>query len=196
MKLKKVKNILGLRRDAENKSANPKWGAVGNGKMKKKSGKLLDVVKGVRSSKLKKEEIRSIIQGCSIKRNYLIEYLWIMSIKGNEIHGITALEGGFNKVRFSIEDIKFRLSKDGENEFIIIHNHPGGNPMPSEADFKFLSRLKDLETKTFKLRDFLIFSEEFIYSHAWNKDMPRGEVDPIFWSDAIERMRGGEIKLD
>ena len=188
--------MLRLSVKGKNKSANPKRGTVGNGKMKLKSGKLLSMVKTVKGSKLKKEEIRSIIRKYSMKRNYLIECLWIMSIRGNEIHGVTTLEGGYNKVRFSIEDIKIRLSEDRENEFVIIHNHPGGNPMPSEADFKFLSRLKDLETKTFKLRDFLIFSEEFIYSHAWNKDMPTGEVDPIFWSDAIERMRGGEIKLD
>ena len=172
----------------KNKSANPKRGAEGNGKMKLKSGKLLGMVKTVGSSKLKKEEIRSIIQGCSIKRNYLIEYLWIMSIRGNEINGISVFEGGYNKVRFSIEDIELRLSEDGENEFIIIHNHPGGNPLPSEMDFKFLSRLKELESKTFRLRDFIIFSEEYIYSHAWNKNLPTGEVDPIFWSDAMERM--------
>ena len=180
--------MLRLSMKGKNKSANPKRGAEGNGKMKLKSGKLLGMVKTVGSSKLKKEEIRSIIQGCSMKRNYLIEYLWIMSIRGNEIQGITALEGGFNRVQFSIEDIRFRLSEDGENEFIIIHNHPGGNPLPSAKDLTFIAYIEDLESKIFKLRDFLIFSEEYIWSNAWNQDLPPGEVDPIFWSDAMERM--------
>lgn len=139
--------------------------------------------------RLKKETIRDVIKDCSRKRNYLVEYLWIMSVKANEIKGITTMEGGFKRVRFSIQDIHTRLGRDAANEFIIIHNHPNGDPRPSAADYNFLSKLEELDCRTFRLRDFLIFSEQYIYSHEWNKDLTDGEIDPIFWSDAMEGMR-------
>lgn len=170
------------------KAANQQTETESSGKMKSKSNVSIGSIKTKGRHRLTKECIRQLLLNCSKKRNHLIEYLWIMSVKGNEICGTSVIEGGLHKVNFLIGDIADRLREDAANEFILIHNHPNGDPRPSIIDLDFISLLKKLKSKTFNVRDFLIFSEQYIYSHEWNKDLLEGEMNPIFWSEEIEEL--------
>ena len=126
-----------------------------------------------RKYKLKKEKIKEIIQSCSTEKNYPLEYLWIVGIKKNKIAGITKLEGRKKRVVFSYKDLRHRLRKDNTKEFIMIHNHPSGDAFPTRIDLKTAKFLDSLKKRGLIMRDFLIFSEKFIYSFEWNRNLSK-----------------------
>ncbi|MCK4260087.1 MAG: hypothetical protein KAX49_14000 [Halanaerobiales bacterium] len=136
-----------------------------------------------RKYKLKKERIKEIILNCSGEKNYSTEHLWIIGFKDNKIIGITKIDGGKRKTFFSNSDIRRRLRMDNTKEFILIHNHPSGNAFPTRNDLKTIKHLDLQKKRGLIMRDFLIFSEKFIYSFEWNKNLPKQgpTYNLIFW---------------
>ncbi len=66
---------------------------------------------------------------------------------------------------FSIKDILREVLKSGSGRFIVIHNHPSGNPRPSPYDIEATKILqRQAEELGLELVDHLIFGENCYYS--------------------------------
>ncbi len=66
---------------------------------------------------------------------------------------------------FSIKDILREVLKSGSSRFIVIHNHPSGNPRPSPYDIEATKILqRQAEELGLELVDHLIFGENCYYS--------------------------------
>jgi len=55
-------------------------------------------------------------------------------------------QGGTSSVQVDTKDILMEAVKMGAPKIIVIHNHPSGNPKPSEADIKFTQKLEQAAT--------------------------------------------------
>jgi len=51
-------------------------------------------------------------------------------------------KGSLSQVEVSFSDVFSRGHLIGAGAFILVHNHPSGDPRPSQADIKFTYRLK------------------------------------------------------
>ncbi|MCK4260815.1 MAG: hypothetical protein KAX49_17695 [Halanaerobiales bacterium] len=134
-------------------------------------------------SKLKKGSLIRLLLGISKTRNHSLEYLWIITFKGNDILRITKIKGGKKNIDISISEVINRVKADGAVAYTLIHNHPAGSSKPSTDDELFLGELLKNKSRGVRLRDFIIFSERFIWSFQYNRRLCQGEMNPIFWEE-------------
>jgi DNA repair protein RadC len=96
-------------------------------------------------------------------------YLITLDIKGKFINAWSIGQGGDDHVIISPKQVFRRvLADDNAAAFIICHNHPSGNPQPSDDDYFMLQDLKRCATSLdTPLRDFIIIADgcEKYYSH-------------------------------
>ena len=71
---------------------------------------------------------------------------------------------------------------EGADSIIIAHNHPSGDPTPSEADMLITQKLREAgEILDILMLDHIIFSATRFYSFQENKTA-HYEMDPEFWT--------------
>ena len=56
-------------------------------------------------------------------------------------------KGSISEVKVNFRDILARGSQVGAGAFLLVHNHPSGNPQPSQADIQFTQRLRRLSNE-------------------------------------------------
>lgn len=76
--------------------------------------------------------------GQALTRDLPHEQLWIVFLSGkNEIRGaLRVSEGGLHGCALRPADILRPVLLSGEGAFALIHNHPSGDPKPSDADIE------------------------------------------------------------
>jgi DNA repair protein RadC len=70
-----------------------------------------------------------------------------------------------DEVRIDSTSLLRRVIRDGAYSFIILHNHPSGDPVPSEPDIRFTDRTaKSARTLGVTLLDHLVIADEEHFS--------------------------------
>ena len=69
------------------------------------------------------------------------------------------------------KEIYTRALLSGANRIVVVHNHPTGDPTPSEVDTKTAERLKSTgEVVGIPLKDFIIIGDDTYYSFKENME--------------------------
>lgn len=96
-----------------------------------------------------------------------VEELHVLALDGRHrlITRFLAARGSQNVVHVSPRDIFRRLLRDGAMGAVLAHNHPSGDPVPSEDDILLTSRLKDAgELVGVRVLDHMIIAAEGWFS--------------------------------
>jgi DNA repair protein RadC len=56
-------------------------------------------------------------------------------------------KGSISNVKVNLADILCRGRQLGAGAFLLVHNHPGGNPKPSQADIRFTNKMRRLSNE-------------------------------------------------
>lgn len=95
--------------------------------------------------------------------------LLTLNTKNQIIRRRTLFIGTLNQSIAHPRDIFREAIRDNAAQIIIAHNHPSGDPTPSEADSVFTSRLTEIcELIGIQMLDHLILGESTYYSYAEN----------------------------
>lgn len=95
--------------------------------------------------------------------------LLTLNTKNQIIRKRTLFVGTLNQSIAHPRDIFREAIRDNAAQIIVAHNHPSGDPTPSEADTIFTSRLtKVCELVGIQMLDHLILGESTYYSYAEN----------------------------
>lgn len=95
--------------------------------------------------------------------------LLTLNTKNQIIRQRTLFIGTLNQSIAHPRDIFREAIRDNAAQIIIAHNHPSGDPTPSDADSVFTSRLtKICELVGIQMLDHLILGESTYYSYAEN----------------------------
>lgn len=95
--------------------------------------------------------------------------LLTLNTKNQIIRRRTLFIGTLNQSIAHPRDIFREAIRDNAAQIIVAHNHPSGDPAPSEADTMFTSRLtKICELVGIQMLDHLILGESTYYSYAEN----------------------------
>jgi DNA repair protein RadC len=67
------------------------------------------------------------------------EELWVLSLDGqsNLRSHIKVAQGGIHGMHVGVKDVLRAVLKEAASVFILVHNHPSGDPTPSEEDMTF-----------------------------------------------------------
>lgn len=97
-----------------------------------------------------------------------IEELHIAVMRGNKlVKTIKVSTGSWDQVLIDVKQIILKIIENKCNSAILIHNHPSGNPLPSESDIKQTKKLKDaMKCMELTLMDHIIMSPGSFYSFA------------------------------
>ena len=73
------------------------------------------------------------------------EYMWMIALdtKCNPIGFFEVSHGAINASLISPREIFMRLCLCGATYFVLIHNHPSGDVMPSKEDVKITTQIKE-----------------------------------------------------
>ena len=96
--------------------------------------------------------------------------LIILNRRKHIIHESILYKGGGNFLKYSFKDIYKELAKYDGKYFYLLHNHPGGDSLPSNEDISATTDIA-LECKRLGLAllDHLIIGEESYYSFRKNE---------------------------
>ena len=89
-------------------------------------------------------------------------------MRGNKlVKTIKVNTGSWDQVLIDVKQIILKIIENKCNSAILIHNHPSGNPLPSESDIKQTKKLKDaMKCMELTLIDHIIMSRGSFYSFA------------------------------
>lgn len=67
------------------------------------------------------------------------EELWVLALDGrNRLRSSRrAAMGGLSGVHVAVRDVLRTALRDGASAFVLVHNHPSGDPTPSDDDVRF-----------------------------------------------------------
>ena len=93
-------------------------------------------------------------------------YIFCMNTKGG-INGISMIaKGTINSSIFSPRDIAVRMLLLGSVSLIVVHNHPSGDPTPSEIDDSTTTRIKKIaDLLGINFLDHIIIGNGIYYSY-------------------------------
>ena len=76
------------------------------------------------------------------------EVLIALALDGQHrlLEEITVATGGSHALTLSVSDVLRPLIRAGARGYIVVHNHPSGDPTPSDDDIRFTSRLAAAST--------------------------------------------------
>ena len=74
----------------------------------------------------------------------------LLNSKNEVVKNIELKTGSINQISVAPTEILREVIKEGLEKFILIHNHPSGDPTPSEADLNFTKKVEEC-SKLFKL---------------------------------------------
>lgn len=112
-----------------------------------------------KNSNVKISKPNDIYRLCKDMRQYEREVLRLICLDTNNkvIKNIDIFKGGLNSSVVDIRVLMREVIKNNSNSFIIAHNHPSGNPTPSQEDKNITARIKEAgEIIGAKLLDHLI----------------------------------------
>lgn len=109
------------------------------------------------------------------------EFLAVYLNRSNKIIGVARISSG--GVSGTVADIKIILGiavKTGASSIILSHNHPSGEPRPSDADIKLTDKIKTAAMfHEIQILDHLIISSKDYYSFADSGDLSLHGFDTI-----------------
>jgi DNA repair protein RadC len=97
------------------------------------------------------------------------ESFWVIAFNhsNKEIYHECLFIGGIAQVVVDPIIIFKRLFTIGASSFIVVHNHPGGNCIPSDNDKSTTDKIKDISKIVgIKLLDHIIISDDGYYSFS------------------------------
>lgn len=74
----------------------------------------------------------------------------LLNSKNEVVKNIELKTGSINQISVAPTEILREVIKEGLEKFILIHNHPSGDPTPSESDLNFTKKVEEC-SKLFKL---------------------------------------------
>lgn len=85
---------------------------------------------------------RAFFSGCLAEADPRLETLWVAHVDGQSrcLH-LTAYQGNESGADFPLRDIIIDISRHGSEGLILAHNHPSGDPRPSDSDKRATRRL-------------------------------------------------------
>jgi DNA repair protein RadC len=88
-----------------------------------------------------------------------------LSTKNNVISEKCIFLGTLNEITLHPREIFNEVIKNHANSFILIHNHPSGDPSPSKEDIEFTKKIFDMSILLgIELLDHLVISAGCFYS--------------------------------
>ncbi|HEY5962310.1 MAG TPA: JAB domain-containing protein, partial [Polyangiaceae bacterium] len=71
------------------------------------------------------------------------EEVWLLCLDGrNGMHSSRRIsQGGLHGCALTPRDILCPALRDGASSIVLVHNHPSGDPMPSDADLRMTSQV-------------------------------------------------------
>ena len=98
------------------------------------------------------------------------EHVYLIALGSNKILGISELShGDANRASCRPREMFARLLLMGAIHFVIVHNHPIGDPQPSKADKSILRQVAELSyMMCVSMLDFIIVSGEQFFSADMN----------------------------
>jgi DNA repair protein RadC len=102
---------------------------------------------------------KAFFAGCLAESDPARESLWVAHVddRAQCLH-VTCHEGDKSGARFPLRDIIADAAKHGSAGLVIAHNHPSGDPRPSESDRRATRRLASAaEALDCTLLDHLVF---------------------------------------
>ena len=72
------------------------------------------------------------------------EELWVLALDGrNHLRAARRVAmGGLHGVHVSVRDVLRPVLREGASGFVLVHNHPSGDPTPSQEDVEFTRRIE------------------------------------------------------
>ncbi len=142
---------------------------------KVKAAELLAITEiSKRINSLEKEDKISFKSPCSVADYFMEEvrfltkerlYALFTATDGSLLHKVMLSEGSVNRSIVSSREIFKEALKHEATGFIMIHNHPSGDPSPSEEDILVTKRLEELGRKLeIPLLDHIIIGDGVYYS--------------------------------
>ena len=101
--------------------------------------------------------------------NLAEEYVWIIGVntKGRPIGVFEVSHGTVNMSMLNPREVFIRLLLCGAASFMIVHNHPSGDPTPSSEDIKATKKLIQAGVLVgIELRDHIIIGERYYSFYA------------------------------
>ncbi len=104
-----------------------------------------------------------------ILKNLDHEECWMLLLnRANYLIGKEMVSAGsLESTQLDIQKILRRSIEKQSSQIILVHNHPSGQPLPSEADIRQTERLKRaLSTVGIKLTDHIVVAEDAFFSFS------------------------------
>lgn len=88
------------------------------------------------------EQARIFFAGCLAETDPAKEHLWVAHVDGDALclH-VTRHDGDADKTGLPIRHIVADAARHGSKGLILAHNHPSGDPSPSDTDKRITRRL-------------------------------------------------------
>ncbi len=118
---------------------------------------------------LYREELRYLYQEKVI--------LLLLDVKRRLIRSVPVSQGTVDRTSISPREIFYETIRHGAAAFIVLHNHPSGNPEPSKADIEFAKILRFTgEIMNIPMLDCMVIgdSEYFSFKEHGLLDLPEG----------------------
>ena len=74
----------------------------------------------------------------------------LLNSKNQVVKNVELKQGSINQISVEPSEVLKEVIKEEVNKFIIIHNHPSGDPTPSKADLDFTMKIEEC-SKLFNL---------------------------------------------
>lgn len=116
------------------------------------------------------EMIRSIFRLHRKAEEYLLEICMDNKLKPIGVFEVS--HGTINQSVASPREVFQRALLCGAHSIVLVHNHPSGEPVPSDSDIKVMMSMKKAgELMDVKLKDSIIVGEEGFYSFMQHEMM-------------------------
>lgn len=103
---------------------------------------------------------REFFSNCFKERDSSVETLWVAHLdrQARCLH-LSQHSGGPEGVDFPLRNIVIEAATHGSAGILLAHNHPSGDPRPSECDFRITRRLSTVaEALDCRVLDHLVFA--------------------------------------
>lgn len=100
------------------------------------------------------------------------EYVWLMAldVKCKPIGFFEISHGTVNSSLITPREVFVRLCLCSAASFVLVHNHPSGDPLPSKEDMEVTKRMKETgKMMGISLLDHIIIGAEGFYSFTSNR---------------------------
>jgi len=144
------------------------------------------------------ETIQDVAEIAAVFRHPSIEHFQVMGLKGGKYLNSTIITSGkISRVYITLSEIIDIVKKMGCDEFYVSHNHPSGDPYPSEEDVgmtKSISNIKGFKGHIVtdgKQFSFIKDNKATLYEYKREKPAFRKKAEAITGpNDIVENVKG------